>query len=367
MRPALAAVAVVALVAFAGGEFATGGSDLMKFKGYGMATLHMWGEEDANPAMSFDGYAKFQWLPQVNDWINAKVDWDVSTNEGNLMLNDAWLNLDFTENFSVMAGQFKRPWGYAYTRSGSSMYFLDRSIITEANAYPSVEGDPIDAFGWFGGYDVGMNVRGDFDVVAIDLAVQNGTGDNTAAYGDSADAYINKQFTVRAEAMPTEWATIGVAYGMANRASSLTDDGGDDETYSAGGIDAYGVVEYPFSETGTLLFTGEYMMLPWLGPDEDGEDPYDGMAYSAMLGGMFEVDMGRITALTPAVRYDQVDPAWYDEMDPEPEDNFGAIDFCLNVHTGPMNTLQLGARNYTYESDEMDGYTDIYANWRMTF
>ncbi|MFO7950499.1 MAG: porin [Candidatus Fermentibacteraceae bacterium] len=359
MRLALAAVAVVALVAFAGGEFATGGSDLMKFKGYGMATLNMWGEEDANPAMSFEGYARFQWLPQVNDWINAKVDWDVSTNEGYLELNDAWLNLDLTENFAVMAGQFKRPWGYAYTRSSSSMYFLDRSIITEATAYPGGEGEPMDAFGWFGGYDVGMNVRGDFDVVAIDLAVQNGTGGNADAMDDNL---IDKQVTVRAEAMPNEWATIGVAYGMANRETTDMED-----TYSAGGIDAYGVVEYPMSETGTLLFTGEYLMLPYLGAEVEGQEAQDGMAYSAMLGGMFEVDLGRITALTPAVRYDQVDPAWYDEMDPEPEDNFGAIDFCLNVHTGPMNTLQLGARNYTFENEDADGWTDIYANWRMTF
>ena len=358
MRLALAAVAVVALVAFAGGEFATGGSDLMKFKGYGMATLHMWGQEGANPSMSFDGYANFQWLPQVNDWLGAKVNWKVYTwaENGGFNLEDAYLNLDLTENFAVMAGQFKRPWGYAYTRSGSSMYFYERAYIQDAMA-----------FDWYGGRDVGLNITGDFDVVAIDLAVQNGTGDNTAAYGDSAEAYINKQVTVRAEAMPNEWATIGVAYGMANRASSLTEDGADDETYSAGGIDGYAVVEYPLSETGTLLFTGEYMMLPYLGPDIEGVDPYDGMAYSFMLGGMFEVDMGRITALTPAVRYDQVDEPLAVDPEDDPEDNYGAIDFCLNVHTGPMNTLQLGARNYTFQNEDGDGWTDIYANWRMTF
>lgn len=358
MRLALAAVAVVALVAFAGGEFATGGSDLMKFKGYGMATLHMWGQEGANPSMSFDGYANFDWRPQVNDWLGAKVNWKVYTwqSNGGFKLEDAYLNLALTENFSVMGGQFKRPWGYAYTRSGSSMYFYQRARIVNASA-----------FDWYGGRDVGLNIHGDFDVVALDLAFQNGTGDNTAAYGDSADAYINKQVTIRAEAMPNEWATIGIAYGMANRASSLNEDGGDDETYSAGGIDGYAVVEYPLSETGTLLFTGEYMMLPYLGPDVEGVDPYDGMAYSLMLGGMFEVDMGRITAITPAVRYDQIDPAL--EVDPEvdPEDNYGAIDFCLNVHTGPMNTLQLGARNYTGEAENFDGWTDFYANWRMTF
>jgi len=149
---------------------------------------------------------------------------------------------------------------------------------------------------------------------------------------------------------------------MANRETMDMED-----TYSTGGIDAYGVVEYPMSETGTLLFTGEYMMLPYLGPNLEESDPHDGTAYSFMLGGMFDVDMGRITAITPALRYDQVDPAL--EVDPEvdPEDNLGAIDFCLNVHTGPMNTLQLGARNYTGEAENFDSHTDIYANWRMTF
>ena len=348
----------MALVAFAGGEFATGGSDLMKFKGYGMATLHMWGQEGANPSMSFDGYANFDWRPQVNDWLDAKVNWKVYTwkSDGGFKLEDAYLNLALTENFSVMGGQFKRPWGHAYTRSGGSMYFYQRAMITNASA-----------FDWYGGRDVGLNIHGDFDVVALDLAFQNGTGDNTQAYGDSADAYINKQVTVRAEAMPNDWATIGLAYGMANRAESLTEDGADDETYSAGGIDAYGVVEYPMSETGTLLFTGEYMMLPWLGPDVEGVDPKDGMAYSVMLGGEFDVDMGRITAITPAVRYDQIDPALAVDPEDDPEDNYGAIDFCLNVHTGSMNTLQIGARNYSFENENADGHTDIYANWRMTF
>jgi hypothetical protein len=356
MRLALAAVAVVALVAFAGGEFATGGSDLMKFKGYGMATLHMWGQEGANPSMSFDGYANFDWRPQVNDWLGAKVNWKVYTwqSNGGFKLEDAYLNLDLTENFAVMAGQFKRPWGYAYTRSGSSMYFYQRAFIQNAAA-----------FDWYGGRDVGLNITGDFDVVALDLAVQNGAGDNTYDFGGDSVS-INKQVTIRAEAMPNEWATIGIAYGMANRAT-LNEAGEDDETYSAGGIDGYAVVEYPLSETGTLLFTGEYMMLPYLGPDVEGQDPYDGMAYSLMLGGTFEVDMGRITALTPAMRYDQVDPALASDPGDDSEDNEGAIDFCLNVHTGPMNTLQLGARNRTFEAEGTDGWTDIYANWRMTF
>ena len=360
MRLALAAIVVVALVAFAEGEFATGGSDLMNFKGYGMATLHMWGQEGANPSMTFDGFANFDWRPQVNDWLCAKVNWKVYTDQdmGGFKLEDAYLNLDLTENFAVMAGQFKRPWGYAYTRSGSSMYFYDRSIIATQDF-----SDP-NHFDWYGGRDVGLNIHGDFDVVALDLAFQNGTGDNTEAFGDST---TNKQVTVRAEAMPSDWATIGLAYGMANRASTFTEDGADDETYSAGGIDAYAVVKYPLSETGTLLFTGEYMMLPWLGPDVEGQDPYDGMAYSVMLGGMFDVDMGRITAVTPAVRYDQVDPAMADDPGDEWEDNYGAIDFCLNVHTGPMNTLQLGLRNYNFESEDADGHTDMYANWRMTF
>jgi hypothetical protein len=34
---------------------------------------------------------------------------------------------------------------------------------------------------------------------------------------------------------------------------------------------------------------------------------------------------------------------------------------------GPANVLQIGARNYSYETDAMDGYTDIIVNWRMNF
>jgi hypothetical protein len=52
----------------------------------------------------------------------------------------------------------------------------------------------------------------------------------------------------------------------------------------------------------------------------------------------------------------------------ETEDNKTAIDFCVNLDlSSAANTLQLGARNYGFELEDIDGYTDIYANWRMNF
>lgn len=43
---------------------------------------------------------------------------------------------------------------------------------------------------------------------------------------------------------------------------------------------------------------------------------------------------------------------------------------CMSVAldlTSGKNTLMLGARNYGFENGDIDGYTNIYLNWRMNF
>ncbi|MCC6870770.1 MAG: hypothetical protein IT351_00145, partial [Candidatus Fermentibacter sp.] len=51
----------------------------------------------------------------------------------------------------------------------------------------------------------------------------------------------------------------------------------------------------------------------------------------------------------------------------DPEDNRGAIDFCSNFHMGSHNTVQIGIRNYSFQDENTDGYTDIILNWLMSF
>ncbi|MBD3368821.1 hypothetical protein GF402_00470 [Candidatus Fermentibacteria bacterium] len=350
MRYALVALSLVVFAAYAGGEFSTGGAELLKFKGYAISYFDIWGEEDADPDMSFDVIASVSWLPKLNEWLDAKIAFKakptrVAMSDLSLTTEDIVLNLHPVENFTFSMGQFKRPFGYNYTRSGSSMYFRDRALLTGQDEFKN-----------FGGRDIGANFNLSFEMVDIDLAYTNSSGDNVPE-NDS-----NKQFTARAEIEVTPGITIAGAFG------SHTIDDPDttetDQTLSATGMDFYGVVEYPLSETATLNFVGEYLMLGET-VDED-LDATDANAMAFTLAPHFDLAGEELTAIQPAIRYENYSPYYTGETDPE--NDVGAIDFCVSLFLfSDMNTLQIGGRNYTYEAEGMDGYTDMYIDWRMKF
>jgi hypothetical protein len=353
MRYALVALSLVAFAAYAGGEFSTGGAELLKFKGYVISYFDIWGEEDIVPDMSFDVIASVSWLPKLNEWVDASLNFkakptQVAMSDLSLTTEDIVLNLHPVENFTFSMGQFKRPFGYNYTRPGSSMYFRDRAMILSPL-------DTLGIFGYYGGRDIGANVNLSFEMVDIDLAFTNGSGDNVPE-NDS-----NKQFTARAEIEVTEGVTIAGAFG--NRV--IDDTTNDEETWSASGMDFYGVVDYPLSETATLNFVGEYMMLG--DPDyANMDDVTDANAMAFTLAPHFDLAGEELTAIQPAIRYENYSPSYVGDTDPE--NDMGAIDFCVNLFLfSDMNTLQIGGRNYTFEAENMDGYTDMYIDWRMKF
>jgi hypothetical protein len=200
---------------------------------------------------------------------------------------------------------------------------------------------------------------GEFDMFTVDLAYTNGVVE-----GSEFDS--NKQVTLHAAVEATDWLTIGAGLGMTTANETPGDP--DSDTYSSNAIDVYGLVEYPMSETMDLHFTGEYLMLGYASPDIEGMEKTDGTVMTAALGATFGIEGELVTGITPMLRYEQVSPAtMLAEGAEEPEDNYGAIDFCGNIHMGSNNVLQLGLRNYSYENEDMDGYTDIIANWRMNF
>ena len=354
MRYAVAALLAMVFVAFAGGEFATGGAELLQFKGYVISDLYMYGQEDSDPDMAFDIIAALDWRPTLNDWLDAKIAFKAkptkySSGGGDtfedlsLTTEDIVANLHFTENLTFTMGQFKRPFGYNYTRSGSSMYFLDRAVLTDAGEFKN-----------FAGRDIGANLNGDFDVVEVDLSFTNGAGDNEPE-DDS-----NKNFTARALINPVDGITIGAAFGS-NAEGADTDT---TEVMSATGMDFLAVVDYPLSETATLNFAGEYLMLGEYAGDD--ADMNDASAYAITLAPEFELAGPAIQAVRPAIRYENYSPSYTGDEDPE--NDFGAIDFCLNLdlYSG-KNTLQIGGRSWSFENEDADGYTDMYLGWRMKF
>ena len=111
---------VVSSAVLATGEFSTGGAELLKFKGYGMGRFDIYGEEDADPDMGFSAIADVTWIPTLNDWLDAKIEfkfkptkYDGGSHDKNivLFLEVLTLNAQVTDGFAITAGQFKRPFG----------------------------------------------------------------------------------------------------------------------------------------------------------------------------------------------------------------------------------------------------------------
>jgi hypothetical protein len=342
----LCTVALVSAVALAGGEFGTGGSELMKFKGYNMLSFNLWGEEDAAPANGFRVVSEFSWNPTITDWMKAKVSlkYKSKSETGLFVLEDVYASMELADGFSIMGGQYKRPFGYGYTRSGSSMLFMDRPLFTDWSTFKQ-----------YGKRDIGLNACVAFDPVQFDLSYTNGRGANK-----DESIEDGKQFTVRGLIEPMDWLTFGAAFGIHNGGYESDST----STWSSNGFDVYAVVDYPVSDDVDLNFVGEYMSLG-SPQDDEGVTLNNGSAYTALLGAKFGLGDGLVTAIQPAVRYEMISPDYVGDTDPE--NDYGAIDFCLNLHMGSLNTLQLGGRNYTFEDDSTDSWTDMYLNWRMKF
>ena len=358
MKYAIGLLALVTMVSLAGGEFATGGSEMFKFSGYSKFRFAMFGCEDCNPANSFNFYNYVAWSPRVNDMFNGVLAFDTKygfgSSDATLKLCDAYLNMNIIPELSLMGGRFKVPFGNAFCCSGSMLPFYDRAFVTGTGK------GIMQGFHNFGGYDIGANLRANFGPVVVDLAYTNGTD-------AIADTTVNKQFTARLVATPAEWLDIGAAVAMIGQPALLdTAASIDTDSWSATGMDFYLTADYPISETAVLNFAGEYMMLGVAGEDLETMEKKSGSDYYASLGATFDVEMGAITSIMPAVRYESYTPPYMlASGDTEPENGQTIIDFCLNLNAGSMNTFQIGGRNMGYEDADMEGYTDMYASWRM--
>lgn len=351
MKYALVLIGLVSVLALAGGEFATGGSEMFKFSGYSKFRLAMYGEEHSNPGSSFNLYNYTQWSPRISEMFNGVLSFDTYYGYGSsdvtLKLSNAYLNMSIIPELSLMGGRFKVPFANAFCCSGSALPFYDRAYIVTRTDFKN-----------FGGYDIGASLMANFGPVGLDLAYTNGTD-------AIADTTCNKQFTARLQAFPAEWLGLGAAVAIIGQPAL----GGDStDSWSATGMDIYAHADYPLSESAVLNFAGEYMMLGYAGPDVDNMENKDAMSYYASLGATFDVDMGAITAIMPAIRYESFTPSYQlASGGTEPENGQTIIDFCLNLHTGNMNTFQIGGRNMGYENADIEGYTDMYAGWRMKF
>ena len=334
-------------IALASGEFSTGGSELLQFKGYVISTFNTYGEEDADTDNGFSVLATIEWYPRLNEWVDAKIafksqptKYTGSIEDLSLTTEDITINMHFNDLATFTMGHFKRPFGHCYTRSGSSMYFRDRALLA-------------DKFGDFGKRDIGGNLALSFGPADINLAYTNGAGDNEPE-DDS-----HKSFTAHAVLEPVDGIQVAGAIGSYTENADSTGE----TSISATALDFYTIVNQPVSETVELSFIGEYMMIGE--PMEDGSDWTDANGYAVTLLASFDLDGNLIQAVRPALRYENNSPGYTGD---DPENDEGAIDFCLNMDLySSKNTVQIGMRNYTFQSEDEDSYTDMYFGWRMKF
>ena len=353
MKKAVAIMLLLCVPLLAGGEFGTGAAELLKFSGYGTFRWDFYGQDEVNPENNMWSYFSVNWLPKLNSFVDGKMNLDLYSNSSNsIRLADAYLNFNLTGNLSLMGGQFKVPFGYANTRSGGSMYFADRAYISSVGDYKN-----------YAARDNGICLVASFEPVTVDLALFNGTGGNTVSDNDE-----NNQFAARASVEAAEWITIGGAYTTVGQ-PEIEDSTGTTESWSSSGMDVFAVVNYPMGESAKLFFEGEYAMLGRTGAEVEGMEMTDGSCMSVAAAAEFAVGEGFVRAVRPAVRYDMANPSTtLAEGAEEPENNTSAIDFCVALDlTSGKNTLMLGARNYGFENGDIDGYTNMYLNWRMNF
>lgn len=349
MKYALALVALVAVMAMA--------EPVVSISGYAKAWFYMYGQEGANPEHTFRAYDWTTIKGRLSDDVYAYVganyrSWE---SDGDLHICDAYLAMDITPELSVKAGQFNIPLGWANCCSGGGLFFLDRAGVVSTPE-----------FGWYSDRDLGVNLHGQFDMVGVDLGLFNGTG----IHADASE-YWNKEFVGKLTVDATDWLRIAGGVGMIGQPEiEYTDTTG---TYtipewSGMGINAYALVDYPMSESAELIFEGEFWNFGYAGPDVDGVDEEAGMAYYGMLGVNLMLDGGFLHSIMPAVRYEMYSPqeAVVTGAD-RAEDNITWIDACVNCFITPRNTLQLGIRNWSFEEENTDGYTDMYLGWRLNY
>lgn len=351
MKYAFGLVALVATLGFAGATFSGGCSETFTIKGYAKAWFYMDGEETADPEHAFRGYNWTTLMGRLNEstyaylGVNYKT-WDEATP---LNVCDAYVSMNVIPELNVTAGQFKIPLGYAFNRSGGGLYFLDRAALTIT-----------DEFGYYGGRDVGLNLHGQFDWVGLDLGVFNGTGMHSDADND-----VNKQIVAKLTLDPAEWFTLSGGVSMIGQSENLPEV---PEEWSAMALNACALADYPLSGSADLVFVGEFWQMGYAGPEVEGIENNAAVAFYTTLGVNFTLEDAIIHSMMPAVRYESYSPEEQvvtgDERD---EDNETFIDFCLNVFINPYNTIQIGGRNYGFEDENTDGYTDMYLAWRLNY
>jgi len=351
-------IAAVLMITSAFSMGMPGSTDLLEIHGFNQVRFTMWGREKSDPSSGFDLYNQMRFDPRITGLFSAHLmfetrygffTYDTLTSatyddDFTFRLRDAFLTMEFAPELVLTGGRFRLPFGYSCYREGSRIPFYGRTMAS---------GD--EEFLAFGGYDVGAMLSTDFGPIVINLAYTNGTDSH-------ADTTVKKQFTADIGAVPVPWARLGAAVAIVGQPELE-----DQDSWSATGLDFYVYGERPVFGRLSAAYTAEYMILPWRGPAVDNMENGSGSDLAITLSGKYTDQIGILSAVEPAVRFEVLTPAYQIQAGAsKPEEGRSSLDVCLNLHSGDENVIQIGTRSFGFQQD-IDGYTNVYINWRMVF
>ncbi|MGE0161183.1 MAG: porin [Gemmatimonadales bacterium] len=126
----------------------------------------------------------------VNDFIDARIEPDFA---GTTSLRDAWVRFNFSDAFTLAAGQFKRGFDIFTLSSSVDLSLIERDGRVEGLSTCSGVGS-VCSFGRFmeslqyADRDMGLRVEGASERVSYIVTLTNGTGLNSADENDTKSA-----------------------------------------------------------------------------------------------------------------------------------------------------------------------------------
>jgi hypothetical protein len=126
----------------------------------------------------------------VNDFVEARIDPEFA---GTVSLRDAWVRLNFSDAFTIAAGQFKRAFDIFVLSSSVDLSLIERDGRIEGYG-PCPGVGSVCTFGRFmeglqyADRDVGLRVEGASGQLAYMVTATNGAGQNTADENDRKSA-----------------------------------------------------------------------------------------------------------------------------------------------------------------------------------
>jgi hypothetical protein len=267
--------------------------------GYVQAQFRATNEDDAVPNNTFTVHrGRFQLESELTNSLSAMLEVEAITDR--VDAKDVYLRYKISPEFSLKAGQMKKPFSFAQLQSPRKMPTIDRPLHVQED------------FDSYLGRDIGLMAEwGPHEQVELAVGVFNGAGAGESAAMDSNNA---KDIVGRVELMPGKWLT------MALNASShgLVQEDSDNEPVTNKRVTAYGA-DASFRRGGfRVIAEGLFGDKPEIGVDARMLGLYVTMSYkregrarriaAEEYGGRIEfadsdrtVDNDAVTSVTPYI------------------------------------------------------------------